>query len=258
MSLSKLPIYENTIYSEARRYDDEHWRKRDDFKFWQNIFHKTPGSKVLELASGTGRLALPLLKMGADYTGLEISREFCKQAEQKLENYNNKAVIVQGDMRDFSIQKKFDLIFVGFNSFLHLLKDEDAFMCFNAIKRHMHSKSRFLIDIFVPNPLFLYRPENIRFPVMEYTDSISNEKIMVEESNNFDPNTEINHMTWYYSTPSKKDETVLGFTMRMYYPSKMNQLLIDAGFTIHHQWGDYNLVPLGNSSKLQIYDCGIK
>ena len=42
--------------------------------------------------------------------------------------------------------------------------------------------------------------------------------------------------------------------MRMFFPSKMNQMLIEAGFKILHQWGDYYRTPLGEGSKLQIYD----
>ena len=157
-------------------------------------------------------------------------------------------------MRDFQLNKAFDLIFIGFNSFLHLLKDEDADSFFTCVKQHMHAKSRFLIDIFVPNPLFLYRPEGIQFPVLEYTDSATDALVKVNESNNYNPHTEINELTWYFSTKNKIDFAVERFSMRMYFPSKMNQILIDNGFHILHQWGDYYRSPLGEGSKLQIYD----
>ena len=118
----------------------------------------------------------------------------------------------------------------------------------------MHAKSRFLIDIFVPNPLFLYRPEGIQFPVLEYNDSHSNKLVKVKESNNYNTDTEVNELTWYFSFDDQKDFAIEQFSMRMYFPSKMNQILIDNGFRILHQWGDYNRTPLGNGSKLQIYD----
>ena len=66
--------------------------------------------------------------------------------------------------------------------------------------------------------------------------------------------TEINEITWYFSTENKMDFSKEYFFMRMYYPSKMNQLLIDAEFKILHQWGDYYRSNLGAGSKLQIYD----
>ena len=76
----------------------------------------------------------------------------------------------------------------------------------------------------------------------------------VDESNEYDPDSEINKLTWYFSTKTNKDFAIEHFSMRMYFPSKMNQMLIDAGFRICHQWGDYYRSDLNEGSKLQIYD----
>ena len=160
-------------------------------------------------------------------------------------------------MCDFQLNKTFDLVFVGFNSFLHLLNDKDAVSCLKCVKNHMHNRTRFLIDIFTPNPLFLYRPEGSRFPVLEYTDSNTNEHIHVEEVSLYNPDTEINELIWYFSSENKRDFAKECFSMRMYFPSKMNQLLIDLDFKILHQWGDYYRSDLGEGSKLQIYDVSL-
>ena len=208
----------------------------------------------MELACGTGRLANSLVRDGADYTGLELSPDFAELAQNKLDAYRNTPSIITGDMRNFQLNKTFDLIFIGFNSFLHLLTDGDAVSFFTCVKKHMHKNSRFLIDIFIPNPLFLYRPEGIQFPVLEYNDSRSNKLVKVKESSNYNTNTEINELTWYFSFDDEKDFAIEQFSMRMYFPSKMNQILIDNGFRILHQWGDYYRTPLGDGSKLQIYD----
>ena len=209
---------------------------------------------MLELACGTGRLANSLVRDGADYTGLELSPDFATLAGKKLSQYSNTPKIVTGDMRKFQLNKTFDLIFIGFNSFLHLLTDKDAASFFTCVKHHMHENSRFLIDIFIPNPLFLYRPEGIQFPVLEYTDSATDTLVKVNESNDYNPDTEINELTWYFSKENEIDFAIEQFYMRMYFPSKMNQILIDNGFHILHQWGDYYQSPLGEGSKLQIYD----
>ena len=95
-----------------------------------------------------------------------MSADFADLAKKKLIKAGNSVSIISGDMRNFKLNKTFDLIFIGFNSFLHLLKDEDAISCFNCVKKHMHENSRFLIDVFTPSPLFLYRPEDARFPVL--------------------------------------------------------------------------------------------
>mgnify|MGYP001291411166 CR=1 FL=1 len=222
--------------------------------FWTNLFHETDGNSVLELAAGTGRLAQVFLREGAQYTGLEIEPDFVKIAENKLSKYDDFATIVEGDMRAFKLGNNFDFLFIGFNSFLHLLTDNDAMNFLHCVRDHMHENSRFVIDIYIPNPLFLYRPEGVRFPVLEYTDSITDEHVYVEEGNEYDSETEINNLIWYFSTEDQKDFDERRFSMRMYYPSKMNQMLIDSGFKICHQWGDYYRTNLNTGSKLQIYD----
>ena len=222
--------------------------------FWTNLFHETDGNTVLELACGTGRLAQPLLREGAQYTGLEIEPDFVRAAKNKLTSFGNMVSIIKGDMRSFSIGKKFDLIFIGFNSFLHLITDKDAMDFFHCVQGHMHEKSRFVIDIFIPDPLFLYRPEGMRFPVLEYTDSSTDGHVYVEEGNVYDSKSEVNDLIWYFSTEDKKDFDERRFSMRMYFPSKMNQMLIDAVFNICNQWGDYYRTDLNEGSKLQIYD----
>ena len=246
--------FNNTIYSDPQRYDDEYWWKTDDMEFWKTILEMAPGKKVLELAAGTARLAIPLIREGAKYTGIEISPEFCKQAEKKLLQNRMDATFIQGDIRELDLNETFDLIFIGFNSFLHLLKDEDAEACLKSVKKHMHKDTLFVIDIFVPNPLFLYRPET-RFPVMEYIDSITGELTKVEETSVYDSDSGINKITWFYNTPTKTDDKVYSFTMRMYFPDTMNRLLIDSGFTIQNMLGKHDFSAFQEDSELQIYIC---
>lgn len=247
----------NSIYNDANRYDDIHWWKKDDFDFWDNIVHNLKPKSVLELASGTGRIAYNLIRSEFNYTGLELSPSCAKLARLKLKHLKTQSAIINGDMRDFNLNQTFDLIFIGFNSFLHLLNNKDAQSCLNCVKQHMHSKSQFIIDIFVPNPLFLYRPQGVRVPVLEYRESKTNKIVFVEESNIYDKNTDINKLTWYFSYKNKKNIYIEEFYMRMYFPSTMNQLLIDSGFKILNQWGDYYQTPLNAGSKLQIYNAKI-
>ena len=225
--------------------------------FWSGIFAEIKGNSVLELACGTGRLAYNLIRDGADFTGIELSSDFVNLANKKLKSVGKIPTIISGDMCNFHIDKKFDMIFIGFNSFLHLLSDDDAIACLNCVKKHMHKDTRFLIDIFVPNPLFLYRPEGVRFSMIEYTDYYSGNKVTVDESNEYNADTEVNQFTWYFSNDNKIDFNKETFSMRMYFPSKMNHLIVDAGFKVLHQWGDYYRTPLGQGSKLQIYDISL-
>ena len=55
-------------------YDDQFWWKKDDLEFWKNELH-IKKAKILELGSGTGRIAGSLVGFDLDYTGLDLSSE---------------------------------------------------------------------------------------------------------------------------------------------------------------------------------------
>jgi len=240
------------IYQDAARYDAEHWWKTDDLAFWKGMA-ETYGPDVLELASGTGRIALEILKTDATYTGVELSPAFHQQAQEKLSGYGARVSLVAGDIRSRQLGRTFDLILIGFNSFLHLQSDADALAALSCIRGHCHDDTRLVIDLFVPDPLILYRPDGHRIEAMHYQDPETGLAIAVEETNTYDPETERNYIRWYYSSEEKRDFLVYDFTVRMYYPDTMDRLLHDAGFIIEEKWGDYDGAAFGPESNLQIY-----
>ena len=246
--------YNLPIYHDAIRYDDEYWWKKDDIDFWRNHYKKHNANSILEIACGTGRIGVPLIREHIDYHGIDISKEFLKTMNNKLDYHNLSATLTHGDMRSFNLNEKFDFIFIGFNSLLHLLTDYDISCFLECIKMHCHKKTVFTIDVFVPHPLFLYRPQ-ARYPTMEYIDSQTKETIYVEEISKYDSETEINEITWFYSSDLKKDIKVYKYHMRMLYPDTINRLLVDAGFKILNMYGDHHYSDFTEESHYQIYDC---
>ena len=235
-------------------YDNQFWWKKDDIEFWKKIFIDK-SQTILELAAGTGRLGLPLAKENYDYSGIELSSSYCKYANNFFKTLGRNDSIKNQDMRFFNLRTSYDNIFIGFNSFLHLLTDKDVENCLLSVKKHMHSKSNFYIDILVPNPQFLYRPKNSALRVLEFEDN-KKQKFYIDEILNYNKKLEIADITWIYSN-SIKELFNFKFQMKMYYPDTMNRLLIDNGFKIKHIWGDYNKSKFNELSNLQIYDCCI-
>ena len=76
------------IYSNPQLYDSIHKNYKWDLALIKK-FAKQNIETVLELASGTGRLAYPILDLGLDYTGLELSRKFLETANKKLGEKEN-------------------------------------------------------------------------------------------------------------------------------------------------------------------------
>ena len=231
-------------------YDDQFWWKKNDIEFWKSLFINN-NKTVLEFAAGTGRLALPLIREGIIYSGVEISNKYVDYAHKK----NNLKSIIQGDMRYVDLNQTFDCVFIGFNSFSHLLNSSDVLLFLDVVKRHMHAGSHFYIDVFIPHPSFLYRSKKKKQKIMDFFDSDIQKDVRIEETLNYDEKTEIISIHWNYIDSKKKTYRSFKFQMKAYYPDTMNRLLVDCGFYIQNIWGAYDLTPLNNDSDLQIYDC---
>jgi len=65
-------------------------------KFVESL-HLAPGSRVLDVACGTGNLAIPLAKMGCIVTGVDIAPNLIEQAKERAEE---EGVTVQFDEGD--------------------------------------------------------------------------------------------------------------------------------------------------------------
>ena len=242
------------IYTRPTLYDDQYWWKKDDIEFYKSII--PTGCSALELGSGTGRLGFPLLRNEIKYYGLEMSKQFCIYTRNKLIYQEHKDQIIQGDMRCFSIQKKFDYIFIAFNTFLHLLTNDDAVRCFMCIREHLKPNGEFIFDIVHPHPSFLYKKNQKPVLVMDFKDSDSGDMVEIFEVCNYNNETEICDISWEYRYKDNKEKNKkFDYQMRMFYPDTVNRLLIDNNFIIKDLYGGYEMSPFKADSHLQIYRC---
>ena len=240
------------IYSDPELYDIAHWWKTNDLEFIANAADEF-GGLVLELGAGTGRLALPILENGHTYTGIESSPAFVKCAKNKLAAFGEKATVLEGDMRSFDLNQQFKFIFIGFNSIFHLMNEKDVLSFFQCVKKHLTDDGTFLIDTFIPDPLFLYRDKQ-KYYVMELDDPDGTHCI-VSETNEYDNDSQVNHIQWFFNYEGKDEPKIFKFDMHMIFPDTMDRLLTDAGLVIKRKYGSYEKAPLGPESQLQIYEC---
>ena len=231
-------------------YDDQFWWKKDDIEFWKKVLYPHT-STVLELAAGTGRVAHPLIKEGFNYMGLEISKSYCDYANQSF--INKSKCLFQGDIRCFDFNKKFDKIFIPFNSLSHLLNEKDFISMLSCIKNHMHSSSEFYIDIFYPHSSYLHKNKKPQKRI-EFFNSINNQETIIKESLSYDEISEIITVCWDYESKKTIYDKFI-FEMKIYYPDTINRILTDNGFEILALWGDYNQCDFSEESNLQIYKC---
>ena len=71
-----------------------------------------------------------------------------EKMKHKGDSYTN-LEFVKSDMRNFAFNKKFNLIIIPFRGFQCLLTVEDQISTLINIKKHLNSKSRLIITLFV-------------------------------------------------------------------------------------------------------------
>lgn len=94
------------------------------------------GRAVLELACGTGRVAIRLAQDDVRVVGLDLSPAMLAVAQEKSAGMTN-VRWVEGDMRSFELGEAFGLILIPGHAFQNLLTSEDQSACLESIKRHL-------------------------------------------------------------------------------------------------------------------------
>ena len=112
------------------------------------------GHPVLELACGTGRVAIPIAREGVRVVGLDRSAEMLARAREKSRDLSN-ARWVEGDMRSFELPERFGLAYIPYRSFLHLLTIEDQLSCLRCISEHLVPGGRLAFNIFNPDIIMM-------------------------------------------------------------------------------------------------------
>ncbi len=116
---------------------------------------RAAGGEVLELGCGTGRTLIPCARAGAPVTGLDLSPEMLAHCEMLLdgetEEVRNRVSLVQGDMADFHLGRKFRLITTPFRPFQHLATVGEQLSALGCAREHLEPGGRFVLDIFDPD-----------------------------------------------------------------------------------------------------------
>ncbi|MGZ4587061.1 MAG: class I SAM-dependent methyltransferase, partial [Mycobacteriaceae bacterium] len=124
------------FYSDARLYDRLFPGNEPAVDFYRAEADRQGGC-VLELGCGTGQKLIPIASDGHPCTGLELSSDMLTEAQRKADERALAVEWVQGDMRDFDLGRRFDLVFIAANSLLHLHEAADLLSCFRSVRAHL-------------------------------------------------------------------------------------------------------------------------
>lgn len=107
------------------------------------------GGRALELAVGTGRVAIPLGLRGVEVTGIDLSEEMLKQLASKPDGGLVTAIL--GDMVEVPVHGLFPLVFIAFNSIFAISSQERQVECFRNVAAHLEHGGHFVLECFVPD-----------------------------------------------------------------------------------------------------------
>ena len=206
------------------------YKDRDDTDariFMQNItsFLKLPlQSHVLDLACGKGRHSVFLNSLGYQVTGADLSKNNIEHANKFS---NNRLDFIQHDMRD-SFNNSYNAIFNLFTSFGYFKDDSEDIQVLKNIKNGLKKNGIAVIDFLnvtsVQNNLVTKEIKSIEGIDFHIHKKIENGFIIKEISFDIDDT----HHSYF--------ERVKYLDLK-----KFTHYFKEAGLTINHIFGDYNL-----------------
>jgi SAM-dependent methyltransferase len=107
------------------------------------------GGRALELAIGTGRVAVPLCERGVRVTGIELSIPMIDRLREKIDEAT--LPVIAGDMTTTVAPGEYALVYLVFNTISNLLTQAEQVRCFRNAARHLVPGGRFVIELQVPD-----------------------------------------------------------------------------------------------------------
>lgn len=139
----------------AARYDDA--PRGDEAETVACLARLAGDGPVLELAIGTGRVALPLAATGLRVDGVEISEAMVDRLRAKPGGAS--LDVTPGDFADVPVSGRYRLVYLVFNTLFNLLTQDDQVRCFANVAEHLTDDGAFLVETFVPAYLHRLRDD---------------------------------------------------------------------------------------------------
>lgn len=236
-------------YADPYLYDAEYGRYQGDFELFLKLL---PKGNVLDLACGTGRLAIPLAQKGFKVVALDASCPMLALAKQKAQSLPIEWI--HGDMRDFHLHKRFDLILMTGNAFQALDTEEDQRRMLECVREHL-----------TPAGLFVFTTRNLQgndfkdmneFEFWHNFQDHHGETVRVYGKQEVDISQGL--VTYITKRLWEDKETTSTIRLRFTPYSQLMKLLIQAGFEVCEVYGDDQKSPFDKGSASIIPVCRLK
>ena len=247
---------EPDLYEVLGKYYDIWYEDQvDDVQFYLQLAERF-GGPVLECMCGTGRTLIPLAEEGYEVWGFDRSHAMLDRLTAKMElcdeDVQSRISVHHADMRTFECPRRYKLIIVPFNAFLHLLEREGQEAALRHVAEHLEEGGRFVLSVFNPR---LDRPEEL--VRHRGTRTMLNGEIVSRfEAQTFD---QPRHRTTvhYFIDISRQDREMRRvtacFTIRYMSYQDVLELMESCGLEVVETFGDWHFSPFTKGSDMMVF-----
>jgi len=203
----------------------------------------TAGARILDLACGWGRIALPLAQRGYRVTGLDLSEAFLAKGRRDAQEAGLDVDFLRGDMREVRFDGKFDAVIMMWSAFGALESDEEDQKVLDAVARALRPGGRFLIEQ-------MSREYVVRhYQARDWSEREGGIFVLQERELNLLESRNYVRMTIIEPDGSRR---AYGHSIRFYTLTELVGMLSRAGLVYRAAWGDFGGSPYTLHSRRMI------
>ena len=226
-------------------YDLDYGHRKEDIDFFVRLAREQ-GSPVLELACGTGRLALPLAREGFEVWGLDNSPGMLRIFAEKLKSEptapKGRVRLILADMREFAFARSFPLIILAFRTFQHLLSKDDQLRALRCARRHMSPSGVFVVSAYTVPMKDLAYPDPMQINLKRKNPATGNVVVRRHRVDR-DYENQLDRVVFVYEEKlpdGTVDRQIRKAAMRFVFRREIELLLELAGLRATEIFGDYS------------------
>jgi SAM-dependent methyltransferase len=195
--------------------------------------------RALELAIGTGRIALPLAQRGVPVHGIDMSKPMVAKLHAKPGGEDIGVMI--GDFATTTVEGTFSVAYLVFNTIQNLTTQAEQVACFRNVAAHLEPGGCFVIEVGVPSLQRLPPGETIRAFHLSETRwgidefDVANQGLISHHFQIVDGRVERNSVPFRYVWPEELD--------------LMAQL---AGLSLRERWSGWKREPFTSESRKHV------
>jgi SAM-dependent methyltransferase len=221
-------------------------------------FARRGESAVLELAAGTGRVALFLARAGIDVVALDSAPAMLRRLQAAVDGDGSLAArvkVIEADMRGFRLDQRFGLVFCAINSFQHLLTTDDQLAALRCVRAHLSPGGIFVAELRSPAAVDWSATDALLQHNESRIDPATGERIDRIAAVRAHPGTLRRDTTFFFDrigADGAVRRRVFDYTLKYTTPDELALLLRAAGLRLAQLYGDCDLSPFTESSDSMI------